>query len=153
LGSVFSIFLPASGEKIMEAIVHKETSHFGHGKILVMDDQEPILKMVDRMLKRMGYEVELATDGEQTINLYQKALTSQHPFDLVILDLTIPGGMGGADTMAELMRIDPQVKAVVSSGYSNDPIMANYKKYGFCGLVPKPYTKKELSDILSEIND
>jgi len=152
MGSVFSVFLPASRKDFVKKIVMKETRHSGHGKILVMDDQEPILKIVGKMLKRMGYEVEIATDGEQAINSYQNAFNSQQPFDLVILDLTIPGGMGGADTMVELMKIDPQVKAVVSSGYSNDPIMANYKKYGFCGVVPKPYTKNELSEILNKIN-
>jgi CheY-like chemotaxis protein len=122
----------------------------GHGKILVMDDQEPILKMVDRMLKRMGYDVELAKNGEQATQLFQHAFQSDHPFDLAILDLTIPGGMGGAETIAELIKIDPKVKALVSSGYSNDPIMANFKEYGFCGVVPKPYSKNELSEVLNE---
>jgi PAS domain S-box-containing protein len=151
LGTVFSIFLPASKQNFMEPAVIKESKHKGHGKILVMDDQEPILKMIGRMLKRMGYEVDFASDGDQAIQVYQKAYQKQKPFDLVILDLTIPGGMGGADTMVELLKIDPQVKAVVSSGYSNDPIMANYQNYGFCGVVPKPYTKNELSEVLNKI--
>jgi PAS domain S-box-containing protein len=151
LGTVVSVFLPAFKQSCMEPIAIHDVQHDGHGKILVMDDQEPILKMVARMLKRMGYDVEIAFDGEQAIQIYQKAYQSQKPFDLVILDLTIPGGMGGAETMVELLKINPQVKAIVSSGYSNDPIMAHYKDYGFSGVVPKPYTKNELSDVLNKI--
>jgi len=77
---------------------------------------------------------------------------SQKPFDLVILDLTIPGGIGGVKTISELLKIDPQVKAIVSSGYSNDPIMSNYEDYGFCGVVPKPYTKNQLAMVLNKIS-
>jgi len=152
LGTVFSVFLPASGQNLRETIDFKEDKHVGHGKILIMDDQEAILKMVNRMLQRMGYEVDIAKNGKEAIKIYQQALNSQQPFNLVILDLTIPGGMGGADTMTELLKIDPQVKAVVSSGYSNDPIMANYKEFGFYGVVPKPYTKNELSEVLNKID-
>jgi len=151
LGTVFKVILPAFKLNCMEPTVIQDAKHEGDGKILVMDDQEPILRMVARMLKRMGYEVDLASDGDQAIQIYKQAYQSQKPFDLVILDLTIPGGMGGAETMVELLKIDPQVKAIVSSGYSTDPIMAHYKDYGFCAVVPKPYTKNELSDVLNKI--
>ena len=152
LGTVFNIFLPAVTQIVKESGVIKEPEHEGHGRILVMDDQEAILKMVGRMLNRMGYEVAFAIDGVQAIQIYQEAQQSQQQsFDLVILDLTIPGGMGGAETMSALLKIDPMTKAIVSSGYSNDPIMANYESYGFCGVVPKPYSKKQLSDVLNKI--
>jgi len=116
-----------------------------------MDDQESILKMVGMIMNRMGYEAILAKGGEQAVAIYREAYRSQNPFDLVILDLTVPGGMGGAKAILELQRIDPKVKAVVSSGYSNDPIMANYLDYGFCGVVPKPYTFTQVSELLNRI--
>jgi len=136
---------------MIEIVDKEENIHFGKGKILIMDDQEAILKMVSRMLNKMGYEVRSATDGSQAINIYREAYDAGKTFDLVILDLTVPGGMGGAKTIQELLIISPNVKAVVSSGYSNDPIMANYEDYGFCGVVPKPYTKNQLSEVLNKI--
>ena len=116
-----------------------------------MDDQESILKMMGRMLNSMGYETSFATDGSQAIELYYDAYQSESPFDLVILDLTVPGGMGGLKTIIELLKIDIKVKAMVSSGYSNDPTMSNYEDYGFCGVVPKPYTKAQLAEVLNKI--
>ncbi|ETR70941.1 MAG: response regulator receiver protein [Candidatus Magnetoglobus multicellularis str. Araruama] len=116
-----------------------------------MDDQEPILKMLKRILNRMGYETELSKDGAEAIEKYRKAFKTNVPFDLVILDLTIPGGMGGVKTIIEILKINPDAKVVVSSGYSNDPIMANYEDYGFCGVVPKPYTKAQLSALLNTL--
>lgn len=150
-GTVFNIYLPASTENILEIQKEEEHQHTGQGKILIMDDQESILRMVTRMLNRMGYEVTSAKEGNQAINIYREFYDAGQPFDLVILDLTIPGGMGGAKTIPELLKIDPKVKAVVSSGYSNAPIMANYEDYGFYDVVPKPYTKQELSDVLNKI--
>ena len=116
-----------------------------------MDDQESILRMVTRILNRMGYETASATDGRETIDMYREAHQSDAPFDLVILDLTIPGGMGGAQTIPELLEIDPNVKAVVSSGYSNDPIMADYKAFGFSGIIPKPYSKEQMAALLDRL--
>ena len=116
-----------------------------------MDDQEFILKMLGRMLNFMGYDTVFTTDGAQSIDIYKEAYQSQKPFDVVILDLTVPGGMGGAQVIPELLKIDPKVKAVVSSGYSNDPIMSNYEDYGFCGVIPKPYSKNQLAELLNKI--
>jgi PAS domain S-box-containing protein len=150
-GTVFHIYLPASGKTIPEPEKKLEQQHVGQGKILIMDDQESILKMVSRMLNRMGYESVFAVDGTQAIDIYREAYQSNKPFDLVILDLTVPGGMGGGETMKELLKIDSKVKAVVSSGYSNDPIMASYKDFGFCGVIPKPFTKDEMTELFNEI--
>jgi len=150
-GTIFSIYLPASSMALKETVDKEETKHEGEGKILIMDDQEPILKMVGRIINRMGYDTVSATDGSKAVELYRDAYQSGNPFGLVILDLTVPGGMGGLKTIIELLKIDPKVKAVVSSGYSNDPIMANYEDYGFCGVVPKPYTKAQLSEVLNKI--
>ncbi|MBF0449603.1 MAG: PAS domain-containing protein [Candidatus Magnetomorum sp.] len=149
-GTVFNIYLPASSKSM--GTEHKENpTPTGQGKILIMDDQEAILKMASRMLSRIGYETALALDGIQAIEKYSEAYHSQTPFDCVILDLTVPGGMGGAQTITKLLTIDPKVKAIVSSGYSNDPIMSNYQDYGFCGVVPKPYTRNQLAGVLSKI--
>lgn len=145
--------MPASEKPIEQTEHEEESTHLGHGKILIMDDQESILRVVGRMFNRMGYAVETATDGAQAIELYRTVYESGYPFDLVILDLTVPGGMGGAKTIPEMLKIDPKIKAVVSSGYSNNPIMSNYKDYGFCGVVPKPYTKSQLADVLNQIFD
>ncbi|MBU0992672.1 MAG: PAS domain S-box protein [Proteobacteria bacterium] len=150
-GTVFNIYLPASSKPFQKTEISERSTHHGQGKILIMDDQESILKMIEKMINRMGYEAETVTDGREAIDLYQKAYDVQKPFDLVILDLTIPGGMGGMETMTELIKIDPDVKAVVSSGYSSDPIMANYQDYGFCGVVPKPYAKENLAELLNTI--
>ena len=152
-GTVFNIYLPASLKDIKETEIEEQVRHQGHGKILIMDDQELILDVAKAMLKSMGYETVTASDGSKAIEIFRDAYQSQEPFDLVILDLTVPGGIGGARTIPELLQIDPNVKAVVSSGYSNDPIMANYQDYGFCGVVPKPYTKAQLSEVLSKIFD
>jgi two-component system cell cycle sensor histidine kinase/response regulator CckA len=116
-----------------------------------MDDEESIRKLSKKRLSVLGYESELAKDGARAIELYKKSMDSGQPFDLVILDLTIKGGMGGKDAVKALLKIDPQVKAIVSSGYSNDPVMTDFKTYGFTGALPKPNTKKELIEALKNI--
>jgi CheY-like chemotaxis protein len=99
----------------------------------------------------MGYEVYLAKDGTEAVHLYENALESSAPFDAVIMDLTVPGGVGGREAVQKLREIDPQVRTIVSSGYSNDPVMANYRKYGFDGVVAKPYNADELSEALQKL--
>ncbi|MCP3940566.1 MAG: response regulator, partial [Desulfobacteraceae bacterium] len=150
-GTIFNVYLPAASIVLKKIADKAEVKHKGKGKILIMDDQKPILKMFDRIISRMGYDTVSATDGSQAVELYRDAYQSGNPFDLVILDLTVPGGMGGAKTILELLKIDTKVKAVVSSGYSNDPIMANYEDYGFCGVIPKPYTKDQMTELLYRI--
>jgi len=152
-GTTFEIYLPAAEKSSVHSYDKKSSKHQGKGRILIMDDQELILKMVGNMLNIMGYDTVLATSGVKAVEIYREAYQSKNPFDMVILDLTVPGGMGGAKTIPELLKIDPKVKAVVSSGYSNDPIMANYQDYGFCGVVPKPYSMDQLSEVLNKIFD
>ena len=118
---------------------------------MLMDDEEMIRDVASKMLIKLGYEVECSHDGAETIALYEKARSSNRPFKAVIMDLTIPGGMGGKETVKKLMEIDPDVKAIVSSGYSSDPIMAHFRQYGFSGVVSKPYTIRTLSETVSSI--
>lgn len=150
-GTAFHIYLPALTDKHNDAAPKEERTHQGKGRILIMDDQESVSRMLGRLLKPLGYESETAKDGAQAVEIYQKAYQSQVPFDLVILDLTVPGGMGGATAIQKLQKIDPTIKAVVSSGYSNDPVMANFKEYGFCGVIPKPYSGRQLTALLHRV--
>jgi CheY-like chemotaxis protein len=159
IGSAFFIYLPASKEESLamkndtekSRLCTSQSRYAGKGKILFMDDQPNIRAMVGRMLIHLNYEVELARDGAEAIDLYKKAKESGHPFDAVMLDLTVPGGMGGKDAIQKLLEIDPDVKAIVSSGYFNDPIMSEYRQYGFCGVVAKPYEVEELTEILNQV--
>ena len=103
------------------------------------------------MLEKLGYESEFAKDGAEAIEMYKAAMESGMPYDAAILDLTIPGGMGGKDAVNKLLEIDPEVKAIVSSGYSDDPVMSNFQEYGFKGMMPKPFTSQSLSKVLHEV--
>jgi CheY-like chemotaxis protein len=103
------------------------------------------------MLTGAGYEIELSQDGKEAIAKYTQAREADRPFEAVIMDLTVPGGMGGKETISNLLEIDPGVKAIVSSGYSTDPIMADYDKYGFSGVVAKPYVAADLEKTLRNV--
>ena len=116
------------------------------GRVLVMDDEDSIRDMVGDILSLHGYMADFARNGEEAITLYQ-----ENVYDVVILDLTIPGGMGGKETIRELLKIDPKVKAIVSSGYSSDPIMSYYKQYGFRNVMAKPYKIEELDEIIQRV--
>jgi PAS domain S-box-containing protein len=149
-GTTFRIYIPASDKPLPEK-KEEDIILSGRGRILVMDDEEPVRKTVGRMLNQLGYTPEVASDGAEAVQLYKRAMESSTPFDAVILDLTIPGGMGGKDAIKELLVIDPQVKAIVSSGYSNDEALSAFKEYGFKATVPKPYEMKSLSKVLNEV--
>ncbi len=123
----------------------------GSGKILVMDDEEIIRELSRDMLSALGYVGDFVKEGGEAVAYYEKALTEGKPYDAVIMDLTVPGGMGGKEAVEKILSIDPGVKAIVSSGYANDPIMADYRKYGFIGVVPKPYRISELSRTLRQV--
>ncbi|MGD2248133.1 MAG: ATP-binding protein [Candidatus Methanofastidiosia archaeon] len=150
VGTTFYIYLPASEKEIQKKEEKLEKKKEKKGKILLMDDEESILEATSEVLNYLGYDVQVAKDGEKAVALYKKAL-EKNPFDAVILDLTIKGNMDGRETIHALKTIDPQVKAIVSSGYSDDPVMANYSEYGFEGVVVKPYTIDELNTILCTV--
>lgn len=150
-GTVFEIFLPVSEpkDKAEETKIYKQ--HFHKGKILIMDDEPDILDLLKNILIQFGYQVTTSKNGLEALKLYQKALKSGLTFQVVIMDLTITGGMGGKETVTKLLKIDSNAKVIVSSGYSNDPVMANYTDLGFCGVLTKPYTPEELSKVLSQV--
>ena len=120
-------------------------------KVLVMDDEEMILTVVTEVLNTIGIKVDTAPDGETAIEMYKTAIADSKPFDVVIMDLTIPGGMGGKEAVKNILEIDPKAKVIVSSGYSIDPVMANYSEYGFKGIIAKPYTLNKLQNIIIKI--
>ncbi len=152
VGTSFSIYLPALNSVVEPKEVPNEVVVAGENlKILLMDDEIQILNAMGEMLKCHGYQVELAMDGSEVIRIYQQAKNTGEPFDVVIMDLTIPGGMGGQEVIAHLRDIDPHIKAIVSSGYANDPIMADYERHGLCGVVSKPYKFEELNLILNRV--
>jgi PAS domain S-box-containing protein len=150
-GTTFTVYLPASRETLPDREMKTWETINGSGKILFMDDEKSVRETVFKMLTHMGYDVESAKDGVEAINLYEKSRDNGTPFDVVIMDLTIRGGMGGSETIKKLIEIDPDVKAIVSSGYSTDKIMANHDRYGFCGVISKPYDIQKLSELLSKI--
>jgi PAS domain S-box-containing protein len=156
VGSTFFIYLPAScatEELSSSEVPASEPSEATSvkGKVLVMDDEENIREVVAEMLRFLGYEVTLSRDGEEAVSLYMQALESNQPFAAVLMDLTIPGGMGGGEAMRILREINPEVKGIVSSGYSNDPILSDYVTFGFHGIITKPYKLAELRDVLERV--
>jgi two-component system cell cycle sensor histidine kinase/response regulator CckA len=150
-GTQFTVYLPASDKESPDQFEPGAEMTRGTGKILIMDDEEIILDVVAAMLSKAGYSVASARDGRQMLDIYQKAQLNGEAFDVVILDLTIPGGMGGKEAIEHLLQLDPQAKALVSSGYSNDPVMADYASFGFQGSVAKPYRTEDLCSTVSQI--
>jgi PAS domain S-box-containing protein len=147
-GSTFRIYLPAV-EKIFEKKEEVEIQDIkGHGRILVMDDDDVIREVVEDMLTSFGYQVTLTPDGHTAVEKYREEKEKGTPYDLVILDLTIPGGMGGEEAAAEILHIDSDAKLVVASGYANDPIMSNFKNYGFSEVVVKPFDAVKLGNVI-----
>ncbi|MEW6379981.1 MAG: AAA family ATPase [bacterium] len=152
IGTTFTFYLPASErETPVQQGVKREKPLAGKGNVLIMDDQVQIRKMTERILTHLGYQVESAQDGAEAVELYKKHKEAGQGFDAVILDLTVPGGMGGREAMQKLRQLDPDVKAVVSSGYFNDPVISEYQQYGFKGVVAKPFEMKELNEVLLKV--
>ncbi len=151
VGTVFCIYLPVSDRKPEVKKKERGRAVKGNGKILLMDDEKMVLEASGEMLRHLGYEVEFAEDGDKAVELYRQAREAGHPFICVIMDLTVPGGMGGKKAIRKILEIDPGVKAIVSSGYSTDPVMADFRKYGFCGVVAKPYDIRQLEEALQQV--
>ena len=150
-GTSFIIYLPALIEKQsgLLNIPEEDVLIKGEGKILFMDDDDIIQKMTEKVLKFLGYKVDFVKDGYAAIEKIKDSIDKGDPYDCVILDITIPGSMGGKETVEKLLEIDPNIKAVVTSGYSNDKVLANYKDFGFKGAIIKPFTVKKISETLN----
>ncbi|MRR58079.1 MAG: PAS domain S-box protein [Deltaproteobacteria bacterium] len=149
-GTTFLVYLPASDRLPMEAIIEDEKFTDGRGRVLVMDDEEMIRNVAVEMLRHMGYQAVSCANGDEAVSLYREAMESGKPFHAVLMDLTIPGGMGGEEAVRYLLGIDPDVRALVSSGYSDCQTIDEYRDHGFWGVVAKPYTIRELHRALRE---
>jgi PAS domain S-box-containing protein len=151
-GTTFHIYLPASVDAPVERDGRQEPVLAGKLKVLVMEDQEAIREVIRLILLESDQdEVEFADDGQRAIELYKGAMKEGRPFNVVLMDLTIPGRMGGKEAIKRLLQIDPNAKAIVVSGYSNDPVMARYREYGFKGVIPKPFEIDELLNTLHAV--
>jgi PAS domain S-box-containing protein len=149
-GSEFTVFLPVASAETEEEKAEVAGRMQG-GRILVMDDEEEILDLVKTFLEYAGYEVAIARDGAEAVRLYRDDMERGLPFDLFLTDLTVPGGMGGLEALQRIRTVDRDVLAVVSSGYSDDPVMSGYRNYGFSGVAVKPYRLETLSNLVGTL--
>jgi CheY-like chemotaxis protein len=151
-GATFMLWLPAAAAAESEPAppARAETVAW-RGRVLVLDDEEPIRMFISSLLRRLGCEVTAVGDGAAAVDEYETARAAGRSYELVILDLTVPAGLGGAETMARLRAIDPEVRAIVSSGYSKDPVLAEYRQHGFRGMVAKPYVVRELVAVINQV--
>jgi CheY-like chemotaxis protein len=150
LGSVFSIYLPATDKQVAFERARSEPAK-GKGRILALDDEEAICELVKAALTPLGYDVTTVQDGLSAISAYKDSMDEDRKYDAVISDLTIPGGMGGAECIKRLVEMDPGVKAIVSSGYAMDPVMSRYREYGFCACIAKPYEVSDLGHVVHDV--
>jgi CheY-like chemotaxis protein len=151
VGTTFSIFLPRADQPVAEIQREAPSLRFGTGRILVMDDEEKILHLTGIMLENLGYKFDVARNAKDAIGLFQRYLNLQRPYDCVILDLTIVGGIGGEETFREMRKLQPDVCAVISSGYDSEEMMRRYLDMGFRGYLSKPYRVGELGKILKKV--
>ncbi len=152
-GTTIFIYLPATKSEMPIELEPEPTDSpvRGSGRVLLMDDDETILAVCGELIRKMGYDTVLARDGRETLRIFEESLRNSEKIDAVIMDLVIPGGMGGKECIRELLKIDPSARVIVSSGYSNDPIVADYRKFGFRGVIAKPYRAEDLSRVLHTI--
>lgn len=150
-GAVFYVYLPALRQPLPLRETQGKARMNGAGRILVMDDEELVRTIAGEMLQALGYEPAFARDGEEALALYRDASAAGALFDAVIMDLTVPGGMGGKDAVRKLLATDPWARVIVASGYSNDPVLAEFRSHGFKGMIAKPFTQEVFSSTLTEV--
>jgi CheY-like chemotaxis protein len=151
-GATFTIWLPASDLAPKE----RERPEPGAGgvrqaTVMIMDDDESVRAVARSMVARIGHEAIVVSDGTEAVETYRERRAAGNPVDLIIMDLTIPGGRGGKETVRDILDMDPEARVIVSSGYSTDPIMANCEEYGFRAAVAKPYSMQELKDVIRRV--
>ena len=154
-GSTFTIYLPAAAgaAPVAPAAVPAKPVATRKARVLIMDDDEVIRNLSNELLRVLGHDVEVAQHGQEAVAAYRSAMAAGRPFDVVILDLTIRGGMGGVETVRQLLAVDPAVRAIVSSGYSDDATMADHLAHGFKGFLKKPYSVAALQKALAALID
>jgi CheY-like chemotaxis protein len=150
-GTTFDIYLPACRMLPEEPRASVETLLPRPGKLLVMDDEEEVREVIGALLRRMGHEVVLVEDGVRAVDGYEKAMGHERPFDAVILDLTVRGGVGGQEAMQSLLKADPAIKAIVMSGYADDAVLLEPQQYGFQGILIKPFNSDDLRKALARV--
>ena len=155
VGSTFTLYLPVAKEEFTapdrsSLLVPPRRKGTSRERALVMDDEAMIRKVTARFLEREGYLVETVEEGKEAIAKYRQAMASKRPFAVVIMDLTIPGGMGGREAVKKILELDPEARVIVSSGYAEDPVMADHTAYGFCGIAPKPYSREKLLEVVQQ---
>ncbi len=153
-GTTFIFYLPASLDKPIARLEEvNDTSDDSNksGRVILMDDEAIILELAASMLSMAGFEVETTLNGEQAVALYSHDLAEGRAADVLIMDLTVPGAMGGREAAQEILRLNPEARIIVSSGYSNDPVMASYRDYGFCAAIAKPYRQQDLSEAVRKV--
>jgi signal transduction histidine kinase/ActR/RegA family two-component response regulator len=148
-GAIFTFEFPEADAASIPASATPEPLAAGNGRVLIMDDEPAVAKALKRMIEHAGYRADLSKDGEAALKAYRGARDAGDPYDAVILDLTVRGGLGGKETMKKLRALEPAVKALISSGYANDPVMAEYATHGFLGILRKPYRIEEVAAALS----
>ena len=151
-GATFTFYLPAaSGKVVSDPLQPNETAfHFSAKRILIMDDESAIRELTSQLLETMGYEVTAVPDGSEAIRIYERAMRKAEDFQVVILDATVRGGLGGVETIERLRNIDPEVNAIICSGYSDEAALSQFLSYGFRSALPKPFTRRELADALQK---
>jgi CheY-like chemotaxis protein len=150
-GATFRILLPAAPAQVVETRAADVAVPGGRGRVLVMDDEPKVREVIGAMLERLGYTVAEADDGDRAVALYRQAMERSRRFDAVIMDLTVPGGKGGRETIREILELDPDARAIVASGYSNDPVMADHERHGFRGCLTKPFYAAQLSKVVRQV--
>jgi CheY-like chemotaxis protein len=156
-GTVFRIWLPAADSAAPprkpdpKAVAAASPQPTKPRRILFMDDDESIRRIAGMLLGRLGFEYTVVSEGQSAVDAYRSAQSKGEPFDAVILDLTVPGGMGGREAMEQLLSLDPKVRAIVSSGYSSDPVLSDFESHGFKAMVPKPYNVSDLARCIEEV--
>ncbi|HUK16917.1 MAG TPA: response regulator, partial [Bryobacteraceae bacterium] len=150
-GAIFTMELPASHETPPPETPMVAQMQIGAERLLVMDDEEALRKLLKTVLTKFGYEVQTARDGAEAIALCEKAKAAGADFDAVLLDLTVSGGMGGLETAAKLKELEPSLKLIVSSGYSDAPVMSDFAQYGFDAVIRKPWTVPELGEVFRKV--
>jgi CheY-like chemotaxis protein len=151
VGTRFDVYLPASTNEVAVTVAPRNEITRRTGRVLIMDDEDMVAEVAQEMYESLGYTVKRACNGDEAIRMFSDAEQTGEPFDLVVLDLTVPGGMGGAECVKYIREMRNDVAVIVSSGYADDSVLARYRDYGFDGILPKPFTIPELRRAIAEL--